>query len=143
MKNTSDCCTSNLIPGNRSHLDDIQVLIYNPMVPKELAWVGRSREDLKAFPAEARREAGHELNLVQLGLEPDDYRMMPSVGPGVVEIRIHSDTEFRVFYVSKYADTVFVLHAFEKKTRRTSHHDIDLGKERLKEVGRWLRDQKQ
>lgn len=111
-------------------------------MPRELAWVGRSREDLRAFPADSRREAGHQLNLVQLGLEPDDYRPMPSVGPGVVEIRIHLETELRVFYVAKYADTVFVLHAFEKKTRRTSQHDIDLGKERLKEVRRWLRDQK-
>jgi phage-related protein len=112
-------------------------------VSKDLAWVGRSREDLRAFPSDARREAGHQLNLVQLGLEPDDYRPMPSVGPGVIEIRIHSDTEYRVFYVAKYADTVFVLHAFEKKTRKTSQRDLDLGKERLKEVRRWLRDQKQ
>ena len=110
---------------------------------KDLAWVGRSRDDLRAFPAESRREAGHQLNLVQLGLKPDDYRSMPSVGPGVVEIRIHADTEFRVFYVARYADTVFVLHAFEKKTRKTSQRDIDLGKERLKEVRRWLRDRKQ
>ena len=110
---------------------------------KNLEWVGRSLDDLRDFPADARREAGHQLNLVQLGLDPDDYRPMPSVGPGVVEIRIHTDTEHRVFYVAKYADTVFVLHAFEKKTGKTSQRDIELGKERLKEVRRWLRDRGQ
>ncbi len=109
---------------------------------KDLEWVGRAKDDLRDFPADARREAGHQLNLVQLGLDPDDYRPMPSIGPGVIEIRIHSETEYRVFYVAKYADTVFVLHAFEKKTRKTSQHDIEVGKERLKEVRRWLRDQR-
>ena len=86
---------------------------------KDLYWVGRSREDLRAFPEAVRREAGHELHLVQLGLDPDDWRPMPSVGPGVVEIRIHGDSEHRVFYVAKFAEGVYVLHAFEKKTRKT------------------------
>ncbi|MGQ0562602.1 MAG: type II toxin-antitoxin system RelE/ParE family toxin [Gemmatimonadota bacterium] len=114
-----------------------------PKVPKDLYWVGRSKEDLRDFPAAARHEAGHQLNLVQLGLNPDDYRPMPSVGAGVLEIRVHTDTEFRVFYIAKHSDTVFVLHAFEKKTRKTTQHDIELGKDRLKEVKRWLRDRKQ
>ena len=109
---------------------------------KELEWVGRSKDDVRAFPADARREAGHQLNLVQLGLDPDDYRPMGSVGSGVIEIRFHGDTEYRVFYVAKYADRVFVLHAFEKKTQKTSQHDINIGKERLKEVRRWLRDRR-
>ena len=110
---------------------------------KNLEWVGRSLHDIRDFPEDARREAGHQLNLVQLGFEPDDYRPMPSVGPGVVEIRIHTETEHRVFYVTKHGDTVFVLHAFQKTTRQTSKHDIEVGKERLKEVRRWLRDRNQ
>jgi phage-related protein len=111
-------------------------------VPKRLFWVGRSREDLRDFPEDARREAGHQLHMVQLGLEPADYRPMPTVGPGVMEIRIHSATEHRVFYVAKFTDAVFVLHAFEKKTQKSAKKDIELGQERLKEVKRWLRDQK-
>ena len=110
---------------------------------KELIWVGRSLEDLRAFPEDARRQAGHQLNLVQLGLDPDDYRPMPGVGPGVVEVRIHSAAEYRVFYVARHAEGIFVLHAFEKKTRKTAKRDIDLGKERLKEVKQWLRERRQ
>jgi phage-related protein len=105
--------------------------------------VGRSLEDLRDFPEEARREAGHQLHLVQIGLEPDDYRPLPSVGTGVMEIRIHGATEHRVFYVAKFSDAAFVLHAFEKKTQKTTKRDLDLGKERLKEVKQWLRDRKQ
>ena len=110
---------------------------------KALYWVGRSREDLREFPEDARREAGHQLHLVQLGLDPEDYRPMPTVGAGVVEIRIHGTTEHRVFYIAKLAGAVFVLHAFEKKTQKTSRKDIELGQERLKEVKKWLRDRKQ
>ena len=108
---------------------------------KELGWVGRSLEDLRDFPAEARREAGHQLHLVQLGLEPDDWRPMAGVGPGVIEIRLHGETEHRVFYVAKFAEAVYVLHAFEKKTRQTSQGDIELGRENLRELRKWRREQ--
>ena len=67
---------------------------------------------------------------------------MATVGSGVMEIRIHTATEHRIFYVAKFADAVFVLHAFEKKTRKTTKKDIELGQERYKEVKRWLRDRK-
>lgn len=107
---------------------------------KELRWVGRALEDLREFPGEARRDAGHQLHLVQLGLEPDDWRAMPAVGAGVVEVRIHDDVEYRVFYVAKYSEAVYVLHAFPKKSRRTAHRDIDLGRERLKELQAWRRE---
>ena len=112
-------------------------------MPKRLYWVGRSRDDLREFPDEARRAAGHQLHLVQLGLEPDDFRPMPTVGAGVVEVRIHAANEYRVFYVAKFAEAVFVLHAFQKKTQKTAQKDIELGQERLKEVRQWLRDRKQ
>jgi len=110
-------------------------------VAKDLAWVGRSLEDLRAFPAEARREAGHQLHLVQLGLEPDDWRPMPSVGPGVVEIRIHDETEHRLFYVANYAAAAYVLHAFEKKSQKTAQRDIDLGQQRFKGLQQWRREE--
>ena len=107
---------------------------------KDLYWVGRSLEDLRAFPEQARREAGHALHLVQLGLEPADWRPMPSVGAGVVELRVHSEAEHRVFYVAKFAEAIYVLHAFEKKTRKTAQSDIELGRDRLKEIVRWRRE---
>jgi hypothetical protein len=66
---------------------------------------------------------------------------MPSIGPGVIEIRLHSETEHRVFYVAKFAESVYVLHAFEKKTQKTSQADIDLGRENLKELRKWRREQ--
>jgi phage-related protein len=81
------------------------------------------------------------LHLVQLGIEPDDWRSMPSVGPGVVEIRIHDDAEHRVFYVTKYEEAVYVLHAFEKKSQKTAQRDIDLGRENLSSLKAWRKEE--
>ena len=67
-------------------------------------------------------------------LAPTDWRPMSSVGPGVVEVRIATAQEHRIFYVSKFAEAIYVLHAFEKRTRRTSKTDIDLGRRRLAEL---------
>lgn len=102
------------------------------MAEKALIWLGSARDDLRAFPDDARRVAGFQLWRVQRGLEPNDWKPMPSVGPGVQEIRIHTDLEHRVLYVTKFAEAVYVLHAFEKRSRRTSKHDLDLTKRRLR-----------
>lgn len=109
-------------------------------MPKVLRWVGRSLDDLRDFPAEARSAAGHQLHLVQLGMEPDDWRPMPSVGPGVIEVRLHEPMEHRVFYIAKFAEAIYVLHAFEKKTQKTAQRDVDLGRDRLKELRQWRRE---
>ena len=101
---------------------------------KPLFWAGAALAELRGFPAEARRQAGYELHRVQEGLEPSDWRPMPSVGAGVVEIRIHTDIECRVFYVAKHREGVYVLHAFEKRSQQTSQRDIDLSRERLAAV---------
>lgn len=98
---------------------------------KPLVWVGRSLNDLREFPEEARREAGHALDLVQLGLDPPDWKRMKTVGPGVFEIRIHAGGEFRIFYISKLEDAIYVLHAFQKKSRKTPNPEIDRGKRNL------------
>ena len=103
--------------------------------------MGRSLDDLRDFPTTARREAGHQLHLVQLSLEPDDWRPMPSVGPSVAEIRVHDESEQRVFYVAKFAEGVYVLHAFEKKSQKTAQRDIDVGGQRLKELRQWRREE--
>jgi phage-related protein len=81
--------------------------------------------------------AGHELHLIQEGLEPDDWKPMTSVGAGVYELRIHTNLEHRVFYVAKFEEGIYVLHAFEKRTRQTAHRDIELARERYRDV---LRD---
>jgi phage-related protein len=100
------------------------------MTTKPIVWVGSSRTDLVSFPDEARREAGHDLWLVQQGASPRDWRPMPDVGAGVVEIRIHACTEHRVFYVAKFEEAVYVLHAFDKTTRATSKRDLNTGRAR-------------
>ena len=104
------------------------------MAEKPLYWLGSSLEDLRAFPKEARRAAGHQLDLVQQGLEPSDWKPMPTVGTGVHEIRVHAGTEYRVFYIAKFAEGVYVLHAFEKRTRQTRQADIDVAKKRLSDL---------
>lgn len=91
-------------------------------------------DDLRAFPEEARREAGHQLHLVQLGLMPDDWKPMPTVGRGVYEVRIRTALEHRVFYVAKHAEGIYVLHAFEKKTQRTRRADLQIGTIRFQAV---------
>ena len=111
----------------------IFILIY-PVREKPLVWVGAARRDLAGFSALARREAGHDLWLVQAGRPPRDSRPMPGVGPGVIEIRIHAGAEYRVFYVAKFAEAVYVLHAFHKTSRKTSARDLDTGRHRYAQV---------
>ena len=106
--------------------------LYIPMSAKPLFFVGAALEDLRAFPDEARLEAGHQLYRVELGRMPADWKPMSSVGSGVYEIRIHTAVEHRVFYVAKYPECIYVLHAFEKKTHQTRRADIEVGRARLK-----------
>lgn len=102
---------------------------------KPVAFIGDAKNRLRNLPRDAKREAGFQIDKVQAGGMPDDYRPMPSVGSGVIEIRIHDDNgAFRVFYVANRGDAVFVLHCFQKKTQKTSRKDIDLGKQRYKEL---------
>lgn len=101
---------------------------------KPIAFLGGSLDDLRGFPADARRQAGYQLDRVQRGLDPDDWRPMPAVGAGVREIRVRERAgAFRVIYVAEFAGAVYVLHAFQKKTRQTSKRDVDLAASRLRE----------
>jgi phage-related protein len=102
---------------------------------KPLRFVGSSLDDLRKFPEEARRTAGFELRAIQDGFEPRDWKPIRSVGPGVKEIRIHVLGEWRVIYVAKIRDAVYVLHAFQKKTQKTSQRDIELARKRYKQIG--------
>jgi phage-related protein len=108
---------------------------------KPLFWVGSSRDDIRAFPRNAKRHAGHQLDLVQSGLEPSDWRPMTSVGVGVKEIRIHTPLEHRVLYIAKFPEGVYVLHAFQKRSRTTPQREIRLAKHRLRGLLQGRREQ--
>ena len=102
---------------------------------KPIEFRGRSLDDLRAFPHRARREAGYQLDRLQNGLEPDDWKPMSSVGQGVQEIRVRDATgAFRVVYVAKLVHAVYVLHCFQKKTAKTSKADLDLAARRFREL---------
>ena len=92
--------------------------------------MGSALADLRGFPDTARREAGYQLNRVQHGLDPTDWKPMSTVGPGVSEIRIQCEGAFRVIYVAKFEAAIYVLHAFEKKSQKTSKQAINLARRR-------------
>lgn len=108
--------------------------------PKPIAFRGTALADLRAFPLDARREAGFQLDRVQRGLDPTDWKPMGSIGPGVREVRIReANGAFRVIYLARLAQAVFVLHCFQKKNEKTSAGDLDLAARRyralIKEYG--------
>jgi phage-related protein len=106
---------------------------------KLIEWLGSSRADIRAFPEDARLEAGWQLELIQRGEDPDDWKPMSTIGAGVREIRIREDSgAFRVIYLATLRDRVLVIHAFQKKTQATSKKDLDLAIKRLK---RWKAEQ--
>jgi phage-related protein len=108
---------------------------------KQIIWMGSSLNDLKDFPKSALKEAGRALGKVQAGHEPDDWKPFETVGPGTKEVRVATEgKQFRVFYVAKFEEAIFVLHSFVKKTQKTTQHDIDIGKERYKAALRWRKD---
>lgn len=102
---------------------------------KELRFVASSLDELRNFPEDARGIAGFELRAVQNGLEPQNCRPMRSIGSGVKEIRIHVLGEWRIVYVAKLSDAIYVLHAFQKKSQKTKRHDIELARKRFRELG--------
>jgi len=103
--------------------------------PIPVEFRGGALDDLRAFPLSARREAGHQLDLAQRGGEPDDWKPMPTIGRGVREIRIRDTAgAFRIIYVAKFADAVYVLQCFQKKTQKTSKTDLDLAEKRYREL---------
>lgn len=108
------------------------------MGEKPIDWRGSSLRDIKddaVFSPHARKEAGHQLSQVQAGLEPDDWKPFDVVGPGTKEIRINLDDGwFRVLYVAKFPEAVYVLHCFKKKTNATSQHDQTIAAQRYKAV---------
>ena len=102
---------------------------------KKLSFLGTSLEDLREFPAPVKNEAGYQLDRVQRGLDPDDFKPMTTIGQGVWEIRIRDEAgQFRVIYIAKLKDVVYVLHCFQKKTQRTALKDLEISNKRLREL---------
>ena len=110
------------------------------MAEKPVRWLGSSRVDLRAFPDDARQEAGYQLSRVQHGEEPADWRPLASTGPGVTELRIRTAVAHRVIYVAKFADAVYVLHAFEKRSRKIRPVDLAVAKKRWSDLLRQRRE---
>ena len=102
---------------------------------KPIRFLGDSLKRLREFPDDARQDAGYQLDKVQRGEQPDDFKPMPSIGKGVEELRVWDDTgTYRVIYTARLKDVVVVLHAFQKKTEATSRADIELARSRWKQL---------
>ena len=102
---------------------------------KSIRFLGDSLKRVREFPDDARQDAGYQLDKVQRGEQPDDFRPMPSIGQGVEEIRVWDEAgTFRVIYTARVGDAVVVLHAFQKKTQTTSRRDIELARARWSQL---------
>ena len=98
---------------------------------KVAVFVGDSRKRIREFPEEAKAVAGRELFRVQCGSDPSDWTPMNTIGAGVREIRVQEAGQFRIIYVVKFAEAIYILHAFRKKTAQTPKQDIDLARQRI------------
>lgn len=104
---------------------------------KDVIWLGSSKADWDTFPAPVQDLAGYQLDKVQRGLEPSDWKPMPTVGPGVCELRIRDAAgAFRAIYLASRPEGIYVLHVFQKKTQATSLHDIRKAQERFRNIPR-------
>ncbi|MFY4727607.1 type II toxin-antitoxin system RelE/ParE family toxin [Nitrospira sp. BLG_2] len=109
---------------------------------KPVHFVGSSWEDMRALPESVRETAGHQLFKVQQGKEPDDWKPMSIVGAGVNEIRVRDESgAYRVLYVAKFEEAVYVLHVFEKRSQKARKGDIQLAKARYTDLLKWRKEQ--
>ncbi len=105
------------------------------MALRPVAFHGDSLDRLRDFPENVRRQAGHELYNVQKGVDPGEWKPMPTIGPGVREIRIRgAGGTYRVIYIATLVDAVHVLHVFQKKSRKTPQHDLNIASMRLRQL---------
>ncbi|MGF6530831.1 MULTISPECIES: type II toxin-antitoxin system RelE/ParE family toxin [Paraburkholderia] len=107
---------------------------------KPVRFLGDSLKCLREFPEDARQDVGYQLDKVQRGHQPDDFKPMPSIGRGVEELRVWDESgTYRVVYTARVAEAVYVLHAFQKKTQATSQRDVDVAKARYNELMRGVK----
>lgn len=106
---------------------------------KPIRFLGDSLKCLREFPEDARQDAGYQLDIVQRGGQPDDFKPMPAIGKGVEELRVWDDSgTYRVIYTARMADAVYVLHAFQKKTQATPKREMDIARDRFAQLSRTL-----
>ncbi len=98
---------------------------------KRIVWLGDSLDRLREFPVQAKHETGYQLERVQAGKEPADWKPMPSIGLGVSELRVRAGGAYRVIYMAKFQEAVYVLHAFQKKSRKTARTHVELARGRF------------
>jgi phage-related protein len=109
-------------------------------VKKDTIWyLEHLRDEVHHWPASVRQDAGGQLNKVEYGGEPDDFKPMPIIGAGVNEIRVASEgDQYRLIYVAKFEEAIYVLHVItKKKTQKTAKADIDVSRKRYKELTEW------
>ena len=107
---------------------------------KPVRFLGDSLKCLREFPEDARHDVGYQLDKVQRGHQPDDFKPMPSIGRGVEELRVWDESgTYRVVYTARVAEAVYVLHALQKKTQATSQRDVDVAKARYTELMRGVK----
>ena len=99
---------------------------------KSISWEGNSLNQLRSFPEKPRAQMGFQLHLVQQGLDPTNWKPFRTIGPGVKEICIHADSEYRILYIANFAECIYVLHAFIKKSKKTEKRDIEIARKRYK-----------
>jgi phage-related protein len=101
---------------------------------KDLVWLGTTLDDIRNYPFDVKQDIGYNLDKVQRGLEPSDWKPVATIGAGVKEIRIHCRNEYRVLYVAKFDEAIYILNSFVKKTQQTPVKEIALAKKRYAEL---------
>lgn len=112
--------------------------------PAELHFEGDSLEVLSAFPSTVKQALGFALRQLQIGREPTcQTRSMSSIGPGVYELKEADErTWYRAIYLSKVGNIIYVLHCFEKDSRKTDRRDLEVASQRLKLVRKRIQEQR-
>jgi phage-related protein len=101
---------------------------------KPIIWLANTHELIKTYPDDVRRQIGYNLDKIQRGLDPFDWKSMALIGAGAKEMRIHEENEYRILYVAKFQEAIYVLHSFIKKSEQTSRKDILIGRRRYTEL---------
>lgn len=111
---------------------------------RKVTYVGSSQKDIEAFPDKAKQRIMTALTVIRanLDLSPKEFKYMPTVGIGCYELRLKIDKQYRVFYIAKFHEAVYVLHAFVKKTQQTAKSDIELGATRYKALLKYRQEKK-
>lgn len=123
---------------NQVDIDEVYNILYShdsKRIRKKAIFLGSSLERIKLFPAAAKARVGYQIFRLQCGEQPNDFKAVKSVGPGVYEIRVAADRSwYRAFYCLKFRDSIFILHAFEKKQNKTSNKDLRIARKALREL---------